>query len=237
MQIKTGELKTFTAISSKHLKLIYANGKSEIKNIQEFNSQSIKELFLDWKISNKEAAKKNAFDYINNDRTLLLVLFFLNLFILGGISLIFLVDGINTIHCNRLLTSDSSRLLDADILKIHKNRKANIIWTLKGTTETGIIIEGKRTAVNPEAAIHSPGHLTSQATIIYSTQDISCWDLSLEFGKNKLPIAQREFLERYTIGFGSFFVVLWAIIGIHLGKKIFIRKPFLTEITEIYPFI
>lgn len=163
--------KSFVAINKTTLGIKTTAGKtiplemndSELKNF-------LPEFIQSWARTNAGAAKKALFDYFSNDNTFLKVLFVLNLLLHGGAAAIFLSDGLQNIRCNQLLTQPTlSQSATAQITKVKKDRRGNFNWDLTFLTTEGKQISGRRTAVNPDAAITYETKTLKKAAPVGST--------------------------------------------------------------------
>lgn len=200
----------------------------------------LRELFKTWFQHQPGEARKAAFDYFSEEKTFKRILLFLSLFILGGISLIFLTDGLHNLHCNRLLEDASqTQVTRSTISKIKKNRRGNFVWDLEFQGVDGKLVHGRRTPVNPQALSgEAPSGTTpapgTSATVIQSNVDPACWDLSLVDGQNVPPKAQRWFTTNYTLGFGGFFGAACLVLTPLIWRRLRRKLPYRDVVERIY---
>lgn len=196
--------------------------------------EKIEETIAKWKAEDRIGTKKAVFDYISDDRLFYTFLFGLVFFVVGGISMIFLTDGIQTHRCTEKLIREDAELAQATITKIKKNRRGNIVWDLNFVTKEGAEIKGRRTAIVPESANYTPGKKEAFTTVVYAPNYLECWDISLKMGEKHLPLAQRRFSASFTMGFGSFFAIAWLALSLFLWKRTTVRRPFMEELKVLY---
>ncbi len=198
----------------------------------------LSDLFRTWKMRDAGAAKKAAFDYFSKEQLFFWVLFSLNILLNAGASLIFLADGIKERSCNILLDNPTALSTVAQISKIKKDRKGNFVWDLSFTTSGGALIQGRRTAVNPTAGILPSGESDitkpTSARVVYSAKNTSCWDVSLDRDIAKVPSAHRWFMTQFTLGFGSFFGVVFLVLTYFITRKLREPRPHRTLVEKIY---
>lgn len=229
MQLPWKELKSLRA---KNNDLFFVTEKGEEFPVKP---DQLKEAFKTWHHHAPGNSKKAAFDYFNEEKFVLKLNLFLTIFLAGGISAIFLSDGFQTLHCNFLLEkTEMTKTANAEITKIKKNRRGNIVWDLNFKTENGQELSGRRQAVNPEAAVHNPGKKDSSATVIYSTEEPKCFDVSTRLNEKVLPKAQRWFTTEFTLGFGAFFALVTIFLCPWLITRIRKKHPHKEIVEKIY---
>lgn len=229
MQLPWKELKTLRVKNEKIFAVTTGGDRHEIA------ANELTEFFKTWKHHSPDVAKKAAFDYFNEEKFVHKLNLFLVLFLAGGISTIFLSDGFQTLRCNYLLEKvEQTKIASAEITKIKKNRRGNIVWDLAFTTAEGKALTGRRQIVNPDASIHDPGKFPSKATVIYSTEDNSCFDVSTRLNENVLPRAQRWFTTEFTLGFGGFFALVCLALCPWLVRRIREERPNKDVVENLY---
>lgn len=264
--------KSFVAINSTTLGVKTKSGQKIAIDMPVSELQSyLKEFLNNWHKSSPGEAKKAAFDYFANDNTFLKVLFVLNILLHGGAAAIFLSDGLQNVHCNQLLSKPAlSQSATAQITKVKKDRRGNFNWDLTFSTADGKQISGRRTAINPDAAVTyetktlqkaAPAGSTSftidkkmnateksavsaemtttetiptSALVVYASQDLKCWDVSIDSKTAKLPFGHRWFVAQFTLGFGSFFGLVCLAVTFFLFRRIRRVHPHKEILEKIY---
>ncbi len=264
--------KSFVAINKTTIGIKTKNNKTIPL---EMNDSELK-IFLpgfiqSWARTNSGEAKKAVFDYFSKENTFLKILFVLNLLLHGGAAAIFLSDGINTVRCNHLLEQTSlTQSAKAHITKVKKDRRGNFNWDLTFQTVDGKTISGRRTAVNPSAALTfetktlekaapvgstsftndtklnptqksaisaemtTTESIPSSAYVLYSPQNLNCWDVSIDSSTPRLPFGHRWFVAQFTLGFGAFFGVVCLFVTIFLYSRITRIHPHRELFEKIY---
>jgi hypothetical protein len=167
-------------------------------------------LFKAWVKRDRGAAQKAAFDYSSSKKTAGWLWIILSLAFPGLLSVILLLDAFQTKHCTPLL--EQGLAVPAQITKVTKDRRGNWIWLLRFQAQTGETITGKRAAFE----FDEKGNAKNPPTVVYSPQDLKCWDLSLESGKAVVNTRQRQFFMTFEFSFGWAFAAL-AAIGVFAG--------------------
>lgn len=178
--------------------------------------------FKQWAKKNAEAARKAAFDYSEDHKTIGWVWLVLSLMFPAMLALGLLIDGYQTLSCNRLL--QNGQVTSAKVLKVKKNRRGNFTWNLEFKTSQGETISGKRVAYFYDAK----GNPEGGVSVVYSPTSKSCWDISLKSGQNALNQNQRDFSMFMTLTFGWIFAVI-AAFSIWISVTRLRRKPAFRE--------
>lgn len=127
-------------------------------------------------------------------------------FFVGGLAVIFLSDAFHTKRCTKLL--NDGKTTSAQIEKIKKNRRGQFVWKLYFKTVDGAEIHGTRVALNH----NGKGNPVGTPTVIYSNENLSCWDLSMKPGEKALPIAARTLTLQFTLILG-WCLAFMALVG------------------------
>jgi hypothetical protein len=178
-----------------------------------------------WKRVDRGAALKAASDYAAAGRATGWAWIGLGLAFPGMLAVILLIDAFHTLDCNRLL--ETGKTAPAQITKLKKDRRGNYVWQLKFEAETA---GGTRVVEGPRTAFTHSDEKPANITVVYSPENLGCWDLSLEPGKNAINWRQRHLTLLMTMTFGWAFAIIGLIalkIGIgRLRKKYPFREVF-----------
>jgi hypothetical protein len=172
------------------------------------------EAFAAWKRVDRGAALKAASDYASAGRATGWAWIGLGLAFPAMLALILLIDGYHTLACNRLL--ENGKTAPAQITKIKKDRRGNYVWQLRFEAITA---SGPRIIEGPRTAFTRSDEKPIDLTVVYSPENLACWDISLEPGKNAINWRQRHLTLLMTMTFGWAFAIIAAIaLKIGIGK-------------------
>ena len=197
----------------------------EDKNLKPFMS----ELFRLWGAVDKGTAAKAALDFSSDDKYIGKLWLALTIAFPGMLAILLSADAYQTYVCNNALLT--GKLATAEILKVSKNRRANFVWRLKFTTETGQIIQGRRTPFFFNETGHS---LTDDkhVSVVYSPENLSCWDVSMRNDAPVLNLKNRGFTLLMTGSFGFMFALVSLYTGFLSIARLRRVRPLREEIEQ-----
>lgn len=168
-------------------------------------SESILAFYANWTEKFPEAAKKNAFDYAEPQKSgawMMLSTSVLFCFVLAGI---LFQESWTQARCSALLSANPT-VAPAEIVRLRKRQQGNFTVGLKFMTANGEWIEGKRLTLRKYAAGEPD---PKEFTVIYPPERPSCWVLSETAGQNDINWAKR----RYTTAFNFLVAIAFALVG------------------------
>lgn len=185
-----------------------------------------------WGTHDRDTALKAAFEYGLNERSMGWVWLVLSIFFPAFLSAMLLVDGYHIDTCMPLLRDPSAKSAIAQVLKVKKDRRGEMVWTLQFQTDAGHTVHGLRTSY---AGMDEKGRPIGEPRVVYSPSRPSCWDLAshplidqTSSQNEKISISRKElqFNTAMAWGFGALFAVLGVLGVIWSTMKICRRHPF-----------
>jgi len=179
------------------------------------------DLLIHWKQAEPLYAKKAVFDYSTEERNLWWVWLSVAIVAVGGLGFSLLGDGLQSLHCSRLL-KEAGTHVPAKVLKTKKDRRGNINWDVEFTTSSDQTVQGWRVPLVPKG-YDLP---TENVGVLYAADDTRCWDLTRSAQDPSVNWAQRRFLSTMALGFGSIFSVTSIFMTLISVYKLRRKRPF-----------
>ena len=191
----------------------------------------IAQLYGMWRVRNLDAAKKNAFDFVDHQRGFSWLMFFMSSCFFLPVGYVMLQDSFGQWQCSKLLHSES-QWTTAQVVKTKKKRKGHHILTLEFEVNGQKIHAMDQFFPKEENAVPP-----TSMPVLYSPQKASCWILAKP--DEATPLAhwqKRKFFTTYLSMFG-FVLSLTGLLGLAWSLLRFLDKnPHRSDVKDIFQF-
>jgi hypothetical protein len=160
-----------------------------------------------WRERDSDAAKKNAFDYVDSKKGFAKVQLVVSLVFCLGLAFLLIGDSYQQRRCSQLLEQGSAPGL-AEIVKLKRKRAGHYILDLSLTVGDKTYLGRDQIIATVDKTPETP------LSVIYAKGDPSCFAIADSQNAASAEWAKRRFFTGYLFFFGLFFLVtgLWGVV-------------------------
>lgn len=214
---------------SAHLRLRGREGVIPLpQNEQELKSFLLR-FFSAWRDRDLDAAKKNAFDYVDSKKAFAKVQLVISVVFSLGLSFLLIGDSLEQRHCSQQLRLGTTPGF-ADIVKLKRKRAGHYILDLS-------LSVGGKTYLGQDQVISLVDY-TPQPPIpvLYAKNDPGCFAIAKIENPAEADWAKRRFFTSYLFFFGLFFLVAGAWGTVTAAARLIEKRPATDAVCELFGF-
>ncbi len=218
------------SVFSRNVYLRGKNGSIPLRFLPEEKQRDvIRQLYTMWRTRDDEAAKKNAFDFVDHNRGFAWVAFFMSVFFFLPVGTVQLQDSISQWRCNRLLRQESA-WTEATVTKAKKKKENGQYFITFNFT-----VDGQQVDANDQYFTTKDADVVPAAIpVLYSPSKPTCWILGS--ADHKPQWEKRRFFSTYVAMFG-FVLAAIGLVGFLWSIFRFREKnPYAAAVRELFQF-
>lgn len=181
-----------------------------------------------WQKFDASAAKKSAFDYIEDHSSFIKLQIVISFIFCLGVAVLCLSDSLPQAHCTKMLET-SAQTGTATVSSTKRKRFGHYLVKFDFRSISGRLILGEgqyfsKTDTPPKTDL----------PIVYNPEEPECWSFTEEDNPSQPQWAQRRFFTSFTSILGIMFGVI-GLLGIALGfAKLSEKRPFTSELKNLF---